>query len=300
MDFDLPREITDYLDVLDAFIEREIKPLEADRTTTSGSSTIAAKARAPTGRTAACRARNGKRCCARRSGAPTRRATTAYALPQGVRRQGRLQPRDGGDPRAPRSERVSACTTICRTSTRSSAISRSCSCCDDLRHATSRRTTSFPACSTAETSIAFGSDRARAWLRRDPHGDARRPRAATASRAGGSTARRCGPPACIIATHCMLICTHLAATPATRTASRASSCPCRRAGLEDRRVSCGPSTCRPTTRGSRSPTCGCRTTRSSANRTTGLAARPVLRAREPDPPGRVVAGRRACSASRRA
>ena len=28
MDFDLPQELTDYLAELDAFIEREIKPLE--------------------------------------------------------------------------------------------------------------------------------------------------------------------------------------------------------------------------------------------------------------------------------
>ena len=28
MDFDIPKEIADYLDVLDDFIEQEIKPLE--------------------------------------------------------------------------------------------------------------------------------------------------------------------------------------------------------------------------------------------------------------------------------
>ena len=70
-------------------------------TTTSASSTIGANRRAPTWSTAGCRARNGRRCCAEAK----RRADAAghlrFAWPKEYGRQRRLQPGDGGDPRAP-------------------------------------------------------------------------------------------------------------------------------------------------------------------------------------------------------
>jgi len=61
MDFDIPADIAAYLRELDAFIDREIKPLER-RTTISASSTIAASMRAPIGTMTASRATNGRSC----------------------------------------------------------------------------------------------------------------------------------------------------------------------------------------------------------------------------------------------
>ena len=59
--FDIPQSIEDYLVVLDDFIEREIKPLEAQddniRFLTTGASTPAR-----TGIETACPAKTGKRC----------------------------------------------------------------------------------------------------------------------------------------------------------------------------------------------------------------------------------------------
>ena len=61
MDFNIPQDIADYLNVLDAFIDAEIKPL-----------IIAANGRERTLRMAVFRARNGKSCYAKPSAALTR------------------------------------------------------------------------------------------------------------------------------------------------------------------------------------------------------------------------------------
>ena len=68
MDFDLPEDLAAYLEELDDFIEREIKPLEAEN--------------------------DNIRFFDHRRALPVR-------LPPGVRRPGRHQPGQGRDPRAP-------------------------------------------------------------------------------------------------------------------------------------------------------------------------------------------------------
>ena len=82
MDFNLPADLVAYLDELDALHRARDQAARSSRTTTSASSTTAANGRAPISRTAACRATNGKNCCARRSTAPTRPATCASRCPR--------------------------------------------------------------------------------------------------------------------------------------------------------------------------------------------------------------------------
>ena len=76
------------------------------KTTTSASSTIAANGRAPTSNAAACRATNGRTLLAEMRRRADRAGHYRFALPKEVRRQGRLQPRDGDHPRASRGQGV--------------------------------------------------------------------------------------------------------------------------------------------------------------------------------------------------
>ena len=125
MDPELPDELTDYLAELDEFIEREIKPLEQQDDNIRFFD----------------HRREDARTDWERGGLPNeeweallrearRRADEAghyrYPFPKRVRRQGRHEPRHGRHPRAPRRARASACTTTCRTSTRSSATTSAC------------------------------------------------------------------------------------------------------------------------------------------------------------------------------
>ena len=85
---------------------------------------------------------------------------------------------------------------------------------------------------------------------------------------------------------------HVAASRATATASRRSSRPTDAPGLQDRRVPVDVQHAdRPRPRRA-SPTSGCRTRRSSAARARGLQVVAALLQREPHPPGRLVARRR--------
>src|ERR1700704_3103551 len=98
MDFDLPKDLAEYLDELDEFIEREIKPLEQQDDNIRFFD----------------HRREDARTDWDRGGLPNeewelllhgaRRRPLPLSVPEGVRRQGGHQPRHGGDPRAPRSQ----------------------------------------------------------------------------------------------------------------------------------------------------------------------------------------------------
>ena len=122
MDFELPKEITDKLAELDAFIEAEIKPLERENMQFFDHR----REHARTDWDDDGRPRAEWRALISGNGAPRRQGGAPALRPAEVmRRPGRLQPRDRGDPRTPRRQRAWACTTTCRTNPRSSAISRS-------------------------------------------------------------------------------------------------------------------------------------------------------------------------------
>jgi len=75
MDFDIPKDLQDYLSVLDDFIEAEIKPLENENDNIRFS-TIDVKMPEPIGIAAACRAKNGKPCLAKQGDGRMQRVTT--------------------------------------------------------------------------------------------------------------------------------------------------------------------------------------------------------------------------------
>ena len=103
MDFDIPQDLADYL-ASSTTSSSGRSSRSSRRTTTSASSTTAARTPAPTGTAAACRTRSG-RSCSREARAPRRRRRPLpLPVPEGVRRQGRHQPRHGGHPRAPRAQ----------------------------------------------------------------------------------------------------------------------------------------------------------------------------------------------------
>ena len=237
---------------------------------------------------------------ARRRKAPRRqgRASAASALPKEYRRPGRLQPVDGGDPRAsggagPGPAQRSAERALDRR---------------QLPVRPDARAISAPS-EQKEKFIPGGLDGSRPrHLRPDrtattaPTPPTWKPaqcaKCATAWQAGASTARRCGPPACTSPR--IAPCSP---APAARTATRKGiTCflvPAERPASRSRSI-CGPSTCRPIIRASASPMSGCRTARCSARSIGGLAAGAGFRAREPHPPGRELARRRASIASTRA
>jgi alkylation response protein AidB-like acyl-CoA dehydrogenase len=124
MDFTLPPELSAYLAELDQFIEDEIKPLQAQDDNERFFDHRREWARTDWDNGGLPRT-NGKSFW-QGPQAGRRRRAPALRLAQGVRRQGRLQPVDGGDPRASGQPRAWACSTTCRTSTRSSATIPSC------------------------------------------------------------------------------------------------------------------------------------------------------------------------------
>ena len=126
MDFDIPADIQPTLDALDAFIEREITPLEAAGRQRSASSTTGASGPAPTSRTAACPRTEWEELLREMR----RRADAAgwlrLALPAeyGGRDATNLEMAIIREHLATQGPR--ACTTTCRTRARSSATSRPC------------------------------------------------------------------------------------------------------------------------------------------------------------------------------
>ena len=120
MDFDIPKDLADYLDELDDFIEREIKPLEQEDDNIRFFDHRREDARTDWER-GGLPERGVGGAAARGAPARRRRRPLPLPVPEGVRRQGRHQPRHGRHPRAPRRARASGCTATCRTSTRSSA-----------------------------------------------------------------------------------------------------------------------------------------------------------------------------------
>ena len=79
MDFEIPKEISDYLGVLDAFIQLEIKPLEAENIKYFDHRRE--HARTDWENDGQPR-KEGKKCCARCAAAPTRPATCASRCPR--------------------------------------------------------------------------------------------------------------------------------------------------------------------------------------------------------------------------
>ena len=263
MDFALPADLVAYLAELDAFIEREIKPLEA-----AGRQHPLLR---PPPRMGAHRFRQrrpaaagvGGAAAARRRTAPTRAGHLRFALPEAIRRQGRLQPRDGGDPRAPRRQGPRPAQRPAERAFDRRQL--------PLHHH-ARRATAADDQKAMIDGLDHGQDTASRFGLTEPdhgsdathmetravRGDPRRRR-----RAGASTARRCGPPACTSPPTARC-------SPAPRgkdgDAARHHLLPGagQDAGREGRGISSGPSTCRPTTRASASPTSGCRMTRCSA------------------------------------
>ena len=125
MDFDIPKDLADYLDELDDFIEREIKPLEQQDDNIRFFDHRREDARTDWDR-GGLPNEEWEALLARGPAAGRRGRPLPLPVPEGVRRQGRHQPRHGGHPRAPRRARASACTATCRTSTRSSATTSAC------------------------------------------------------------------------------------------------------------------------------------------------------------------------------
>ena len=122
MDFAVPDDIVEFIEKLDDFIEREIKPMEQENDNI--------------------RFLDHRREDARtdwdRGGLPNKewedlmrearkKADAAglyrYSYPKRLGGHGRHQPRDGRHPRAPGRRRASGCTATCRPSTPSSATS---------------------------------------------------------------------------------------------------------------------------------------------------------------------------------
>ena len=110
-----------------------------------------------------------------------------------------------------------------------------------------------------------------------------RVRRAMASPAGGSTARRCGSPACT-QRHIASVFARTEGNAGDARASPASSFRRRHPASRSRSI-CGPSTCRPITLASVSPMCGFEGARCSASPSNGLSIGAGLRARKPDPAG---------------
>ena len=82
MDFDLPKDLADYLDRARRVHRAGDQAARAGRTTTSASSTTAGRTPAPTGTAAGCPTTSGRPCSARPAGWPTPPATTATPSPQ--------------------------------------------------------------------------------------------------------------------------------------------------------------------------------------------------------------------------
>ncbi len=153
MDFDIPQDIQEYLDELDASSSARSSRWRS-RTTTSASSTTGASTRAPTGTRAACRARSGRSCWPRRAGAPTPPATCATpGRSTGAARAAPTSPwRSSASTSRPRAW---ACTTTCRPSTRSSATTPSSSCSRSSRP-TSSTSATRRCCRPGEIRTGFG------------------------------------------------------------------------------------------------------------------------------------------------
>ena len=125
VDFNLPPDLAAYLEELDEFIETVIKPLEQRgrqhpllRPPAGGRPHRLGPWRA---------AQRGVGAAARPGPAAGRRGgSLPVRVPEGVRRPGRHQPRDGRSSASTSRRRGSGCTTTCRTSTRSSATTSAC------------------------------------------------------------------------------------------------------------------------------------------------------------------------------
>ena len=81
MNFDIPKELQDYLNELDLFIENTIKPLE-NKTTTYGFLITVGKTRVPTGNEVVSLTKSGKRCWLRPSAWPMMQATIVTRCPR--------------------------------------------------------------------------------------------------------------------------------------------------------------------------------------------------------------------------
>ena len=86
MDFEIPQEVQAKLAELDAFIEKEIRPLEREQPHTS---TIAGNTRALIGKPTGHRAASGRSCSPRCGAAPIKRGHPALCAAQRARRAGR-------------------------------------------------------------------------------------------------------------------------------------------------------------------------------------------------------------------
>ena len=126
VDFEIPPDIQSTLDALDAFIEREIKPLEQADDNIRFFDHRREYARTDFENGGVPRAGLGGRC----SREMRRRADAAgwlrHALPGGVRRSRRDATSRWRSSASTSRRRASGCTTTCRTRARSSATSRPC------------------------------------------------------------------------------------------------------------------------------------------------------------------------------
>ena len=189
MDFELPKDLADYLDELDDFIEREIKPLEQENDNIRFFDHRREDARTDWDRGGLPERRVGG--AAPRGAAPRRRGRPLpLPVPEGVRRQGRHEPRHGRHPRAPRPQGSRAALRSAERA-RDRRQQRRAAADDPLRH---RR---------AEGRVDRRSRRRSARVRVRHHRTRstaptprtwRPPRCATAT-SGSSTARRRGTPA---------------------------------------------------------------------------------------------------------
>ena len=189
MDFEIPKDLQEYLAELDEFIEREIKPLEEQDDNIRFFDHRREDARTDWDRGGLPNERVG---AAPARGAPPRRRGRPLPLPvpEGVRGPGRHQPRHGDHPRAPRAQgprpplRPAERARDRRQQRRPAPD-------DQVRHrgaegGVDRR----PRRGTPRLRVRH--HRAEPRLRRDVDGDDGRPRAATS---GSSTARRRSTPA---------------------------------------------------------------------------------------------------------
>ena len=125
MDFNIPKDIADYLGELDGFIEREIKPLENRDDNIRFFDHRREDARTDWDRGGLpneeweALLREARR--ARRQGRPL-----PLSAAEAVRRQGRQQSRRWRSSASTSRPRGSACTTTCRPSTRSSPTTSAC------------------------------------------------------------------------------------------------------------------------------------------------------------------------------
>ena len=236
MDFELPKEITDKLAELDAFIEAEIKPLERENMQFFDHRRENARTdweqRRPPAR--------GMARADQRNGAPRRQGRPSALRPAEIlRRPGRLQSRDRGDPRTSRRQGARAAQrpagrVLDRRQFPDHSRARR------LRHARSRRPiskASSPArntCRSASPSPATAATRP-GW-RRQAFATAIIG-SSTAASAGTARSRARTPISCSRAPR---------ASPARPRASPRSSCRPTRPATTFSTIT-GPSTCRATT-----------------------------------------------------